>query len=96
MEIYIKSNIISKEINNYEDKRNKYNARRWKRNKIHWMNTNFIKHETIQIIMHYYKMWVQFTSPCSLNQWIHYFFIGPRSLQPTSEFIQNLVKSFGV
>jgi hypothetical protein len=34
MEIYIKPNIISKEINNYEDKRNNYNARRRKRNKI--------------------------------------------------------------
>ncbi len=30
---------------------------------------------------HYYKMWVQFTSPHSLDHWIHYFFIGPHSLQ---------------
>jgi hypothetical protein len=29
----------------------------------------------------YYKMWVQFTSPYSPNQWIHCFFIGPHSLQ---------------
>jgi hypothetical protein len=35
---------------------------------------------------HYYKMWVQFTSPRSLDQWIHYFFIGPRSLQPVNSF----------
>jgi hypothetical protein len=25
----------------------------------------------------YYKMWVQFTSPHSLDQWIHYFSISP-------------------
>jgi hypothetical protein len=31
--------------------------------------------------LHYYEMWVQFISPCSLDYWIHYFFIGPRSLQ---------------
>jgi hypothetical protein len=30
---------------------------------------------------HYYKMWVQFISFCSLDQWIHYFFISPHSLQ---------------
>jgi hypothetical protein len=30
---------------------------------------------------HYYKMGVKFISPHSLDQWIHYFFIGPRSLQ---------------
>jgi hypothetical protein len=30
----------------------------------------------------HYKMCVQFISPHSLDQWIHYFFIGPRSLQP--------------
>jgi len=35
MEIYIKLNIIIKEKNYYEDKRNKYGARRRKRNKIH-------------------------------------------------------------
>jgi hypothetical protein len=40
----------------------------------------------IQLIMHYYKMWVQFTSPCSLDQWIHCFFIGLRSLQPVNSF----------
>ncbi len=27
------------------------------------------------------QMWVQFTNPCSLDQWIHYFFIGPHSFQ---------------
>jgi hypothetical protein len=36
----------------------------------------------ITISNHYYKMWVQFTSPCSLDQWIHCFFTNPRSLQP--------------
>jgi len=36
--------------------------------------------------MHYYKMWVQFTSPRSLDQWIHCFFIGPCSLQPVNSF----------
>ncbi len=30
---------------------------------------------------HYYKMWVQFTNPYSLDQWIHYFFTSPCSLQ---------------
>ncbi len=33
-------------------------------------------------LFHYYKMWVQFISPCSLDQWIHYFFTSPHSLQP--------------
>jgi hypothetical protein len=27
--------------------------------------------EILIVGWHYYKMWVQFTSPCSLNQWIH-------------------------
>jgi hypothetical protein len=31
---------------------------------------------------HYYKMRVQFTNPRSIDQWIHYFFTGPHSLQP--------------
>jgi hypothetical protein len=31
---------------------------------------------------HYYKMWMQFSSPRSLDQWIHCFFTGPCSLQP--------------
>ncbi len=31
--------------------------------------------------MHYYKMWVQFISLRSLDQWIHWFFVGPCSLQ---------------
>jgi hypothetical protein len=31
-------------------------------------------------------MWVQFTSPRSLGQWIHCFFIGPRSLQLMNSF----------
>jgi hypothetical protein len=31
-------------------------------------------------------MWVQFTNPCSLTQWIHYFVYGPRSLQPVNSF----------
>jgi len=31
--------------------------------------------------LHYYKMWAQFTSPCSLDQWIHCFPTSPRSLQ---------------
>lgn len=33
-------------------------------------------------LIHYYKMWGQFTSPFSLDQWIHYFFTNPSSLQP--------------
>ncbi len=37
-------------------------------------------------LSHYYKMWAQFTIPHSLNQWIHYFFIGPYSLQPMNSF----------
>ncbi len=41
-------------------------------------NLFFEVHEHI----HHYKMWVQFISPRSLNQWIHCFFIGPCSLQP--------------
>ncbi len=36
--------------------------------------------------IHYYKMWVQFTSPRSLDQRIHCFFTGPRSLQPMNSF----------
>jgi hypothetical protein len=31
---------------------------------------------------HYYKMWVQFTGPRSLDLWIHCFFTSPCSLQP--------------
>jgi hypothetical protein len=31
-------------------------------------------------------MWVQFTSPCSLDWWIHCFFINPHSLQPINSF----------
>jgi hypothetical protein len=30
---------------------------------------------------HYYKMWVQFTSPHSIEEWICYFFTNPHSLQ---------------
>jgi len=30
---------------------------------------------------HYYKMRVQFTIPCSLNQWIHYLFASPCSFK---------------
>jgi hypothetical protein len=33
------------------------------------------------MIIHYYKMWVQFTSPRSLDQGIQYFFTNPRALQ---------------
>jgi hypothetical protein len=36
---------------------------------------------------HYYKMWVQFISPYSLDQWIHYFFISPCSLQPMNSLL---------
>jgi hypothetical protein len=36
----------------------------------------------VKHLMHSYKMWVQFISPCSLDQQIHYFFTGPHSLQP--------------
>ncbi len=43
------------------------------------LNSNHMLH--LQVFIHYYKMWVQFVSPCSLDQWIHYFFIGPYSLQ---------------
>ncbi len=39
-------------------------------------------------------MWVQFTSPCSLDQWIYYFPTSLHSLQPV--FTQNLMKSLGV
>jgi len=31
---------------------------------------------------HYYKMWVQFINICSLDQWTHYFFTSPHSIQP--------------
>jgi hypothetical protein len=37
-----------------------------------------------KLINHYYKMWVQFTSPHSLDQWIHCFFSSPHSLQPVN------------
>ncbi len=30
---------------------------------------------------HYYKMWVQFTNPHSLTQWIHYFSTSPHLLK---------------
>jgi hypothetical protein len=36
----------------------------------------------LPISKHYYKMWVQFTSPHSLGQWIHYFPIRSHSLWP--------------
>jgi hypothetical protein len=39
---------------------------------------------TLWLCHHYYKMWVQFTDPCSLDQWIHYFFTGLCSLQTFS------------
>jgi hypothetical protein len=40
----------------------------------------------------YYKMWVQFTNLCSLeDQWTHYF--STSLIIKTSEFIQNLMKS---
>ncbi len=35
-----------------------------------------------KVLVHYYKMWVQITSPRSLDQLIHYFFTSPCSLQP--------------
>jgi hypothetical protein len=31
---------------------------------------------------HYYKIWVQFISPCSLDHWIHYFFRGGACFHP--------------
>jgi hypothetical protein len=42
---------------------------------------SMINHKWDACFNHYYKMWVEFTSPCSLNQWIHYFFISPHPLQ---------------
>jgi len=36
------------------------------------------------ITSHYYKMWVQFISPHSLDQWIHYFPISPYLLRPVN------------
>jgi hypothetical protein len=39
------------------------------------------------IFIHYYKMWVQFISPHSLDQWIHCLFTHPRSLQPLNSLI---------
>jgi hypothetical protein len=48
----------------------------------------------LSTLRHYYKMWVQFTSPCSLDQWVHCFFIGARSLQPVNSI--NLVKSLSI
>jgi hypothetical protein len=35
---------------------------------------------------HYYKMWVQFANPYSLDQWIHFFFTSPCSPQPMNSF----------
>ncbi len=40
----------------------------------------------IHDLIHYYKMWVQFSNPYSPNQWIHCFFTGPHSLQPVNSF----------
>jgi len=48
-------------------------------------------HFPFKMIIYYYKMWVQFTSPYSLNQWIHCIPIRSCSL-----FTQNLVKSLGI
>ncbi len=38
--------------------------------------------------IHYYKMWVQFINPCSLDQWIHYF--------PTSPHLLRLLNSLKI
>jgi hypothetical protein len=51
-----------------------------------WINMNI---ESVLIpckFNHYYKMWVQFISPRSLNQWIHYFFTSPHPLQLVNSF----------
>jgi hypothetical protein len=37
-------------------------------------------------LIYYYKMWVQFTSPCSLGQWIHCFPSRSHSLWPMNSF----------
>jgi hypothetical protein len=51
----------------------------------------------IHTAQHYYKMCMQFTSLCSLDQWIHCLLTTFCSLQqPTSEIIQNLMKSLDV
>jgi hypothetical protein len=42
---------------------------------------------------HYYKMWVQFISPHSLDKWIHCF---PNRFIITDEFTHNLVKSLNL
>lgn len=34
-----------------------------------------------------YKTWVKFTGPCSLDQWIHYFFIRSHSLYLVNSFL---------
>ncbi len=50
-----------------------------------WGNTSLISGLCVLVwIYHYYKMWVQFISPCSLDQWIHCFFISLHSLQPVN------------
>jgi len=44
---------------------------------------------------HYYKMWVQFTSPHSIEEWICYFLSSPHSLQ-LMNWLKNPMKSLGV
>jgi hypothetical protein len=39
--------------------------------KLHSINIILWIHDISWMWWHYYKMWVQFTSPHSLNQWIH-------------------------
>jgi hypothetical protein len=54
------------------------------------MTTNCIiviynkKMTTTKIQIHYYKMWVEFMNPRSIDQWIHCFFTGHHSLEPVN------------
>jgi hypothetical protein len=45
------------------------------------MDVIYFFHLMVQLSKHYYKMWVQFISPHSLDQWIHYFPTKSCSLQ---------------
>jgi hypothetical protein len=46
---------------------------------IHFSNLNI--YNPFRLFFHYFKTWVQFTSPRSQDQWIHCFFTSPCSLQ---------------
>jgi len=50
----------------------------------HYTTTKVLK-QLIYNYIHYYKMWMQFISPCSLDQWIQYF---PTSRHTLDQWLQ--------